>query len=93
MKQHGSRLKTRWFFVSVVLIAVQMQRQSRYGLRQYPDAGVHRRHLHRRTLGHGFAGRAAAEGEAVPAAVCRVHGLVAGTEQAGEYAHERSAPL
>ena len=26
-------------------------------------------------------------------AVCRVHGLVAGTEQAGEYAHERSQLL
>ena len=70
----------RLFLAAILLIAVEVQRQTRHRFRQDADAGVHGGHLHGGTLVDVLAGGGAAEEEAVPAAGCPVLGLVAGTE-------------
>ena len=74
-------------FAAVLLIAVKVQRQTCHRLRQDTDAGIHRCHLHGRTLVNILAGGGAAEEKTVPAAGCPVLGLVAGFEQARKDAH------
>ena len=53
------------FFTAIRLISVEVQRQSRYRLRQYADAGVHRRHLHCGTFRYGLSGQSAAHEEGI----------------------------
>ena len=80
------------FLAAILLVAVEVQRQTCHRLRQDADAGVHGGHLHGGTLVDVLAGGGAAEEEAVPAAGCPVLGLVAGFEQAGKDAHTHHHP-
>ncbi len=46
---------------AVVIASVQMNWKSRNRLRENPDAGINRRHLHGRPFCHGFSRGCAAE--------------------------------
>ena len=78
------------FLTAVLFVAVQMQRQSGNGLRQYPDTGVHGGHLHGRAFRYGFSGSTVAQEEPVTAAIRAVAGLVTRVKEAAEDAHEGS---
>ncbi|EJX40219.1 hypothetical protein HMPREF1366_03083 [Enterococcus faecium ERV26] len=69
------------FLAAILLIAVEVERQSRHSLRQDTDAGIHRRHLHGGAFIHSLACRAAAKEKAVGAARGAVLGLIPGTEK------------
>ena len=81
------RMVQRLFLPAILLVAVEVQRQTRHRFRQDADAGVHGGHLHGGTLIDVLAGGGAAEEEAVPATGCPVLGLVAGFVQAGKDAY------
>ena len=93
MEQPVKRMIDRLFFAAFAVVSVKMKRQSGDRLGENPHAGIHRRHLHGGAFGDGLSGSAAPEKEPETAAGRGVGRLVAGTEQAGEYAHEKSAPL
>ena len=65
-----------FFLAAVILIGVQVQRESCDGLCQYPDTGVNGGHLHGGPFRHSFPGGAAAEEKSVAAAGGRVCGLI-----------------
>ena len=69
------------FLAAVLLVTVEVERQSRYSFRQDTDTGIHRRHLHGGAFIDPFARRAAAKEKAVGAARSAVLGLIPGTEK------------
>ena len=93
MEQTVERMVGRLFLAALAVVSVEVKRQSGNRLSENPHAGIHRRHLHGGAFRHRLPGSAAAEEKPEAAAGRGVGRLVAGTEQAGEYAHEKSAPL
>ena len=90
--------KIQWvvdgLLLSAILgVAVEVEGQASYGLRQDADAGIHRRHLHGAPLGDGLAGGGAAEVEGVAAPGGAVLGSVTRTEQTAEKAHRNHHPF
>ena len=79
-----------FFLAAVLLVAVEVQRQTCHRFGQDTDAGVHGGHLHGGTFRHRFAGGCAAEIERIAAACSTVLGLVPGTEQPGKDTHIES---
>ena len=65
VEQMIKRVLHRFFLAAVILILIDLQRESRDGLRQNTDTGIDRRHLHSRAFRYNFAGGAAAHIEGV----------------------------
>ena len=65
-----------FLLADVLLIAVEVEWQSRHSLRQNTDAGIHRRHLHRGAFIHPLSGCASPEEKAVSAPGCTVLRLI-----------------
>ena len=66
------RMVQRLFLAAILLVAVEVQRQTRHRFRQDADAGVHGGHLHGGTLVDVLAGGGAAEEESCTR--CRMSG-------------------
>ena len=79
-----------FLLAAVLLIAVEVEWQSRHSLRQNTDAGIHRRHLHRGAFIHSLSSCASPEEKAVSAACSTVLGLISGTEKPGKETHLES---
>ena len=69
------------FLAAILLVTVEVERQSRHSLRQDTDAGIYRRHLHGGAFIDPFARRAAAKEKTVGAARSAVLRLIPGTEK------------
>ncbi|MPN49590.1 hypothetical protein SDC9_197212 [bioreactor metagenome] len=57
-----------FFLAAAFLVAIEVEGQLRNRLRQDTHTGIHRRHLHRRALGHQLAGGRTAEIKGIAAA-------------------------
>ena len=90
MQEQIQRMVKCFFLAAVLLVAVEMQRQTCHRFGQDADAGIHGGHLHGGTFRHRFAGGGAAEIERIAAAGGAVLGLVPGTEQPGKDTHIES---
>ena len=90
MEQKVQRMVKGFLLAAVLLIAVEVEWQSRHSLRQNTDAGIHRRHLHRGAFIDPLARRASAKEKAVGAACGAVLGLIPGTEKPGKNTHIES---
>ena len=84
MEQKIQRVVRRLFLPAVIRIFIEMQRQPCHRLRKYPDAGVHRRHLHGGTFIDTLAAGAAAHEKAIGAAGSPVLRGVPRPEQSAE---------
>ena len=81
MKEQIQRMVDSLFLAAILLVAVEVERQSRHSLRQDTDAGIHRRHLHGGAFIDTLARRAAAKEKAVGAARGAILRLIPGTEK------------
>ena len=102
MQQPVQRMLQSPLFTPVLPIPVHMERKPRHRLRQHPDAGIHRRHLHGRPLVHRLAAGGAAEEEPEPApahhVIRPVHiprnlRLIPHPEQPPQNTHNSKSPL
>ena len=70
-----------FLLAAVLLVTVEVERQSRHSLRQDTDTGIHRRHLHGGAFIDALARRAIAKEKTVGAACGAVLGLVPGLKK------------
>lgn len=92
VEQMVQRMVEGFLFPTILLVSVQMKRQTCHRLGQNADAGIHSGHLHGTALRYSFAGGAVAQEKAVTAASGAVLGLVPGAEQPSEDTHKHHSP-
>ena len=90
MQEQIQRMVNGFFLAAVLLVAVEVQRQTCHRFGQDTDAGIHRCHLHGGAFIDTLACRASSKEKAVGAACSTVLGLVPGTEQPGKDTHIES---
>ena len=84
------RVVDGFLLATVLLVTVEVQRQTCHRFRQDADAGIHRRHLHGGAFRHRLAGGGAAKIERIAAPGGAVLGLIPGTEKPGKDTHIES---
>ena len=81
MQEQIQRMVNGFLLAAVLLVTVEVQRQTCHRFRQDADTGIHRRHLHGRPLINPLARSASSKEKAVGAAHGAVLGLIPGTEK------------
>ena len=81
MQEQIQRMVNGFLLAAVLLVTVEVQRQTCHRFRQDADAGIHRCHLHGGAFVDTLARRAIAKEKAVGTASSAVLGLVPGTEK------------
>ena len=84
------RMVDGFLLVAVLLVTVEVQRQTCRRFRQDADTGMHRRHLHGRPFVYPFARSASSKEKAIAVACSTVLGVIPGMEKPGKYAYIES---
>ena len=90
MQEQIQRMVDGFLLVAVLLVTVEVQRQTCRRFRQDADTGMHRRHLHGRPFVYPFARSASSKEKAIAVACSTVLGVIPGMEKPGKYAYIES---